>query len=199
MEQSSPLSIVYRYAVLLILGAGNLFIFYLIAAPLTIYPVFFLLDQFYGAALISGGATEACEIASGIFPFLESIACIKTTILFEDYYASIIPACIAGSAYYLLLILNLTTPMLSFQRVKSLFFILGLFLILNIIRIFSFAMFFASKNYEIFNIAHVASWYFGSTILVILLWFTNVYLFSIKSIPIYTDIKEIISQIRSKK
>lgn len=199
MEQFSVRSITFRYTLLLLIGLGNLFIFYLIASPLTIYPVFFLLDQFYGATLILGSPTQACEISSSIFPFLKGLACIKTTIFFEDYYASIIPACIAGSAYYLLLILNLTTPMHVSKRVKSLFFILGLFMLLNIMRIVSFAMFFASKNYEVFNLAHVASWYFGSTVLVVLLWFVNVRLFKIGSIPIYTDIKAIIRQIREDK
>ena len=188
-----------RYSLLLIFGLGNLFIFYLLITPLTIYPVLFLLNQFYGASLISGANGPICEISSNLPSFIQNIACIKTTIFFNDYYANIIPACIAGSAYYLLLILNLSTPMNFSKRIKSLFFILGLFLLLNIVRIFSFALIFVNKNYEIFNIAHVASWYFGSTILVVLLWFANVYLFNIKTIPIYTDIKTMINQIRKSK
>jgi exosortase/archaeosortase family protein len=199
MEKPSITSILQRYLLLLILGLGNLFIFYLILTPLTIYPVFFLINQFYDAVLLSGAQTQICEIFSNSLPFLQNILCIKTTIFFEDYYANIIPACIAGSAYYLLLILNLSTPMSISKRVKSLLFLLGLFLLLNIIRIFSFAMFFASKNYEIFNIAHVSSWYFGSTLLVILLWFSNIYLFKIKSIPVFTDIKTLINQIKQNK
>lgn len=190
-------SLVSRYLLLLILGLGNLFIFYLIFTPLTVYPVFFLIGLSNEATLLEGTYTKTCELLEN--SFLSEIACMNTTIFFKDYFASIIPACIAGSAFYLLLILNLSTPMDLGKRLKSLLFLLGLFLILNIARIFAFAMIFASKNYEIFDIAHTASWYFGSTIFVIILWFGNVLIFKIKEIPIYTDIKEILNQIKNKK
>lgn len=85
------------------------------------------------------------------------------------------------------------------KRIKSITFLFVSFLILNVLRIFVFAMFFASKNYEIFNIAHEASWYFGSTVLVILIWFSNVLIFKINEIPIYSDLKSIINQIKNKK
>ncbi|MEK6908577.1 MAG: pacearchaeosortase [Nanoarchaeota archaeon] len=190
-------SIILRYFLLLILGLGNLFIFYLIFTPLTVYPVFWLIGFSTESTLLQGTYTKACDLAQS--SFLQEIACMNTTIFFQDYFASIIPACIAGSAYYLLLILNLSTPMEMKKRIKSLLFLLGLFLLLNITRIFTFAMIFANKNYELFNIAHTASWYFGSTILVILLWFSNVLLFKIKSIPILTDITSIINSMRTKK
>jgi len=175
MEMKNQIKFLFlRYFSLLILGLGNLFLFYFIFTPLTIYPSFLIMDIFYEASLF------------------------QNTIIFSGYEANIIPACIAGSAYYLLLILNLATPMSPLKRIKSISFLLGLFLVINIARIVLFASIFASK-YEIFDIAHSASWYFGSTILVILLWFSNVYLFNIKSIPIYTDIKSIINQIKGKK
>lgn len=196
MEKFS-FSLVYRYILLLILGIGNLFIFYLIFTPLTVYPVFWLIGISDEATLMRGTYTKVCELSEGTF--LESIGCMNTTIFFRDYFASIIPACIAGAAYYLLLILNLTTPMPLKKRISSLIFIFGIFLILNIVRIFSFALFFASKNYEIFDIAHTTSWYFGSTVLVILIWFSNVLIFKIKEIPIYADLKSIINQIKNKK
>src|SRR3989344_7181982 len=198
MKKSSIKLTIFRYILLLILGLGNLFIFYLILAPLTIYPVLWILSLFYDPVLLSGGPTLVCELATKMH-FLKSLACMNTTIFFDSYYASIIPACIAGSAYYLLLIINLTTPMKINQRVKSLFFVLLIFLFINILRIFSFAMIFANKNYDLFSLAHVSAWYFGSTVLVILLWFTSAYLFKIKSIPVYTDIKEISSKIKRSK
>ena len=192
-------SILIRYISLLVLGFGNLFIFYLIFTPLTIYPVLDLISQFYNTTLLRGNPTQACDIAANFFSFLKNIACMNTTIFFKGYFASIIPACIAGSAYYLLLILNLSTPMNKKQRLKSLFLLMSSFLFLNIIRIFSFALLYANKGFELFNIAHVAFWYFGSTILVIIIWFANVFLFNIKSIPIYSDFKFIINQIRGKE
>ncbi|MBS3083518.1 pacearchaeosortase [Candidatus Pacearchaeota archaeon] len=192
-------SLVLRYLLLLILGLGNLFIFYLIFTPLTIYSVFGLISRFYDVVILIGNPTQACDIAINFLPFLKSIACMNTTIFFKGYFASIIPACIAGSAYYLLLILNLSTPMSKKQRIKSILFLMSSFLFLNILRIFGFALLYANKGLELFNIAHIAFWYFGSTILIILLWFTNVMLFNIKNIPIYTDFKMILNQIRGKK
>lgn len=188
-----------RYLFLLILGLGNLFIFYLISTPITIYPVFFLINQFYDATLLSGQTTALCEALSNSTNFLQKIACTKTTIFFKDYYANIIPACIASSAYYLLLILNLSTPMESKKRLKSISFLFVSFLILNILRIFLFAMLYVNNNQEIFNLYHTFSWYFGSTILVALLWFSNVHLFKIKSVPVYTDIKTIINYVKRLK
>ena len=191
MDNHSLNSIILRYLLLIILGLGGLFLIYLIATPLTIYPVLNILDAQYGANLISSSTTKVCDTATSMLPFLSSLACIKTTIFFKGYYASIIPACIAGSAYYLLLILNLTTPMEKKKRVKSLFFILISFLILNILRIVIFANIYANKGFDFFAIAHTATWYFGSTILVLLIWFGNVLKFKIHNIPVYTDVKSI--------
>lgn len=188
-----------RYGLLLVLGLGNLFIFYLIFTPLTIYPVLDLISQFYDAVLLRSNPTQTCDLASNLFPSLKNIACMNTTIFFKGYFASIIPACIAGAAYYLLLILNLSTPMSKKQRAKSIFFLMSSFLFLNILRIFSFALLYVNKGFELFNIAHVATWYFGSTILVIFIWFINVFLLNIKSIPIYSDFKFIMNQIKGKK
>jgi exosortase/archaeosortase family protein len=124
---------------------------------------------------------------------------MPTTIFFNNYYASIIPACIAASAYYLLLILNLTTPMSLKKRFKVIIFTFSIFLTFNILRIFLFAKIFVSSHYELFNLAHTAFWYFGSTILIVLIWFGSVTIFKIRDIPIYTDVKYLLNQIRSKK
>ena len=119
-------------------------------------------------------------------------------IFFEGLYASIIPACVAGAAYYLLLILNLTTPMDSKTRINSIFFLLGVFFLLNILRIIFFA-FLLVKGYQYFSLTHELTWYFGSTILVILIWFTNISIFKIKKIPIYTDVRNILRDMRKTK
>src|SRR3989344_4485587 len=185
MNRSYLNSIILRYCLLLILGLGNLFIFDLI-------------NFFYDAVLLKGNPSKICDLATNLFPAFQNLACINTTIFFKGYFASIIPACIAGSAYYLLLILNLSTPMDKKKRLKSIFFLMSSFLFINILRIFTFALLFANKGFELFNITHIATWYFGSTVLVIILWFANVFLFNIRSIPIYEDFKVIISQIRGK-
>ncbi len=197
MSKSFISSLILRYFILLILGLGGLFTIYSIFTPLTIYSVFGLIKSQYGASLLRSENTLVCDIAINILPFMKYLACVKTTIFFKGYYASIIPACIAGSAYYLLIILNLTTPMDRKTRIKSLLFIISLFFMTNVLRIFIFANIYANKGFDFFAIAHTATWYFGSTILVLLIWFSNVILFKIHNIPIYTDIKELVSLRRS--
>jgi exosortase/archaeosortase family protein len=200
MERRVVTYLFFRYLSLILLGTFSLFIFYFIFTPLTFYPVFWALQALYGAIITTGETTIACNIVSSLGPtFISNIACIDTTINFKGYFASIIPACIAGSAYYLLAILNLTTPMSVKTRIKSLTFLLVSFLILNILRILVFAVLFVQKGYAYFDIAHTATWYFGSTILVVLLWFTNILIFKIKSIPIYSDFKKFYEDIFGSK
>jgi len=173
MNNAEVFDLILRYLVLLLLPLGNLFIFYAVFTPLTVQPVFFLLHLLYPQ-------TQLLE---------------NNTILFNGYEAQIISSCVAGAAYYLLCILNLTTPMQLKKRVFSLLFLLFSFLFLNIIRIFTFTLLF-EKGQNFFETAHLFTWYFGSTFLVVLVWFVNVLLFKIREIPIYTDIKNIASEIK---
>jgi exosortase/archaeosortase len=107
----------------------------------------------------------------------------------------LISACIAGAAYYLLLILNLTTPMKPNVRFKSLLFLFAAFLVANILRIVVFSVA-ALNSYSWFGQIHALTWYLGSTIFVVCLWFINVRIFRTKSIPIYTDFKSILKSLR---
>ena len=173
MRKKEVINLLIRYGILILLGLGNLFLFYSVFTFLTVYPVYLLLNLIYGADIING-----------------------SIIFFNNIYANIIPACVAGSAYYLLFILNLTTPMNLDKRVRSLVFLFFSFLVLNIIRIFVFAILFSS-GFAYFDFAHKAVWYFGSTIMVVGLWFFNVKLFKIKEIPIYSDFRNIFKHIKS--
>ncbi len=164
MIKSKDISFIFlRYLILLALALFNLYLIYLIATPITIYPVFFILKLFYSSVLLKG-----------------------TTIIFGESAISLISACIAGSAYYLLLLLNLSTPMAPIKRLKSLSFVLFTFLMLNILRISIFSALFAS-GFAYFDITHRFVWYFGSTIMVVAIWFLSVYLFKIKEVPVYSD------------
>jgi len=165
--------IILRYLILLTLAFSNLYLFYLIFTPLTVYPVFWILDLISGSSLLGN------------------------TIVFKGNYIELIPACIAGAAYYLLFILNLTTPMSLDKRIKSLIFINFTFLLLNIARIILFAVLLIS-GYQYFNFAHTLVWYFGSTVLVVIVWFVNVKFFNISSIPVYTDLANLY-KLRIKK
>ena len=173
MKNNKFLYIFLRYFLALILGINGLYFIYLIFEPLTLWGSYIILKLFYNVKLIS-----------------------ETNILIvKDYSIEIVRACVAGAAYYLLLILNLTTPMEIKKRIKSfLVIIIGLF-ILNLIRITIFSILLIN-NFEYFDITHKLFWYFGSTILVIFIWFGNVYLFNIRKIPVYNDFKEIYNLIK---
>lgn len=178
MHYKESLSLITRYGFIIIVGIANLMLaekglLYLIFTPLTVYPSYLALNALYGAKLI-----------------------LPNVIFFKGYYATIIPACVAGSAYYLLLILNLTTPMNVKQRMQSLIFIFILFLFLNISRIVLFGSL-LFKGYHYFDLAHRAVWYFGSTLLVVLIWFSAVLSFRIEAIPVYTDLRKIMRYIFS--
>lgn len=164
-----------RYLILLALALFNLYLIRALFTPLTIYPVLFILKIFYSPVIIKGN-----------------------TIIFNSHAISLVSACIAGSAYYLLLLLNLSTPMSLKTRLRSISFVLLVFLSFNILRILFFFVLFL-KDFSYFDITHRIFWYFGSTILVIAIWFFNVYLFKIKEIPVYSDVRFLLKLFKKPK
>ena len=159
------LDIAIRYLILIAVGIPNLWLFYLIFTPLTIYPVFFLLSLFFNATLAGN------------------------RILLDNIFSiDIIETCVAGSAYYLLLILNLAIPMEIKKRVKMLLFSFLSLLALNILRIFFLSLLFVSGASS-FDITHKLFWYLLSTIFVIGIWFAGIKIFKIKEVPFYSDLK----------
>jgi exosortase/archaeosortase family protein len=170
MKNKDVSNLFIRYFILLLVAIPNLWIFYLIFTPITIYPVYLLFNLFFDATL-SGNI-----ITIGRFSI------------------ELVDACIAGSAYYLLLILNLSTPKIK-KRMKIILLSFIPLLIINILRIFLLGTAFVS-GYLWFDVTHKLFWYFGSIIFVIGIWFTEVKLFKIKEIPIYSDIKFLYSNLR---
>ncbi len=152
-----------RYLILILLGI-NLNLFYFIFTPLTVYSVFFLLNIFFSVSL------------SGI------------TISLNNFNIKIVEACIAGSAYYLLAILNLTTKMKIKKRVLSLLFLFSSFFVINVFRIFLFSAILL-KSFSLFNTLHLITWYFLSGIIVFLIWVLNIKIFNIKKVPVYSDLR----------
>ena len=167
-------SIIIRYLILLIISFPNLFIFYFIFTPLTIYSVYFLLNLFFDVSLQAN------------------------TLFIGSFAIEIIGACVAGSAYYLLLILNLSTPEINLKtRIKTILFGFGSLLILNIFRIFflvSLLLIYPSA----FDLTHKLFWYFISIIFVAGIWFAEIKLFRIKQIPVYSDVKFLLKDINPK-
>lgn len=164
-----------RYLILVLVALPGLYLFYLIFTPLTIYPAYWILSLFY-----------------------HTIALQNNYLVINNYLIQIIPACIAGSAYYLLLILNLATPMKLKVRMKSLAFLIFSLLFLNIIRLVVFTAL-SFSGFAYFDLAHRLVWHFGSTLLVIILWFVSAFLFRISAIPAYTDLRRLYEAISVKK
>ena len=160
------LDIIIRYLLLILIALPGLFIFYFIFTPLTVYPVYFLLGLFFDAALLS-----------------------KTNILVNNLPIELISACIAGAAYYLLLVLNLSTPKIKLKtRIHAIIFSFIAFLILNILRIFVLSSL-AVTGFAYFNVTHTVFWYGFSTIIVVAVWFAEVKIYKIKEIPFYSDLR----------
>ncbi len=158
-------SILVRYFILLIVSVPNLSLFYSVFTPLTIYLTYALLNIFFDSSLTGN------------------------IVSFNNFSIELIPSCIAGAAYYLLLILNLSTPGIKFKkRIRLIFLSFIVFLILNVLRIFFLSLLlFTGSNF--FDLAHEVFWYLLSTIFVIGIWFAEVRLYKIKQIPFYSDIK----------
>ena len=175
MRKKEVWELIIRYVILVLLGA-NVWTVSKIFKPLTIYPAYFILNLLYGASV-----------------FDNSIALFGEGVV----YVEIIEACIAEAAYYLLLILNLTTCISFMKRIKSILFLFISFLVLNITRIVLFVMLFVN-GFKYFDLAHKAVWYAGSTIIVVVVWFLNVKVFKINKIPVYSDVITIKKDIKKK-
>jgi exosortase/archaeosortase family protein len=159
------LNIFLRYAILVVFAILSVKVFYFIFTPLTIYPVYFILSQFFNVTLVQN------------FLFVNKLP------------IEIIGPCVAGSAYLLLLMLNLSTPKIKLvKRIWISLFSFGLLLLINIFRIVFLSFLFVSGT-SFFNIAHLLFWYFGSVVFVVGIWFLSVKIFKVKEIPFYSDIK----------
>lgn len=151
----------------------NLYLFYLIFTPITIYPLYWFLSMFTEVSL------------NGTMLFLNN-----------SYYIEIIGACVAGSAYYLLFILNFSTPNIKLgKRIGMLLVTFFSFLIINLLRIILLSFMYLA-NSPWFETAHEIFWYLGSIVFVVGIWFLMVWKFGIKEIPFYSDIIHLVKQIR---
>ena len=173
----NSLKIFIRYLIIILIAIPNLFVFYFIFTPATIYPVFGAFKIFFKEVLLVGSTFQ----------------------ISNEFFIEIIPACIAGSAYYLLFVLNLSTPKIKIKkRIKMLLFSFAFLLGLNILRILVLSLIFVylPSTSNLFDITHKLFWYFGTTIFVVLIWFIEVKTFKIKEIPVYSDIKFLYKEIK---
>ena len=179
MRTREFLDIVARYALVMLFSLNNLGIFYLLFAPLTIYPVLWLLSLFYHASL--SGNIISISLGS------------------EKISIELVDACIAGFAYFLLFALNLATRSIKIKtRIFSLLFVFFAFLFLNILRIIILSAL-CIGNFAYFDIVHSLFWNILSTLFVVGIWFLSVWLFRIKDIPGYSDLRFIYKYTKRKK
>ena len=104
---------------------------------------------------------------------------------------SIVDACIAPSAYYFLIAINLITKDISvLKRIMMILFSFTSFLILNIARIIFLAVLYAN-SFSFFDLTHKIFWYGLSAVFVVFIWLLTVKVFRVKTIPFYSDFKYI--------
>ena len=168
--------IIVRYAILFIILLIGVDFAYLFFEKITLYSSYGLLKIIYPSAFLSG-----------------------IDIWIGEKVITIVGACVAGSAYLLLLILNLSVPKIKFE--KRIYFLISsfiLFFIINVIRIVFLGVLHVDSS-PYFEILHKVLWYLGSTLIVVGVWFLGVWVFSIKEIPFYSDIKELLRIMKNSK
>ncbi len=174
MNQSKKIMYIFaRYFALILIGTNNLYIIYAILTPLTIY------------------------ITTAILSIFTTPIMVSNFIGLTGLTIQIIPACVAGAAFYFLLILALSTPNIKpITRTKTILTAIAMLFSLNILRILILISLIKSSN---FQIIHWIMWHIISTIFVVGTWFTVIKIYKIKSIPIYSDIKYLINLSKKPK
>ena len=159
------LGIFSRYLILVLIPLFGFGLFYAVFLPMTKFPVFWILSVFFDASLIGN------------------------SIFIGEKAIEIIGACVAGSAYSFLLILNLSTSGIKIgKRIKMILLSFLIFLLVNIIRIIVLGAMYINDS-PFFDVAHKILWYAGSTVLVVLIWFYEVRIFKVNNMPVYADLK----------
>ncbi len=165
-EQKDSIGIIIRYLILVLVALPNFWIFYLIFTPLTVYLSYFIFQMFFDAVL------------------MRNIIILNNSVPIE-----LISSCIAGSAYYLLFVLNMSLPNIKLKkRIAMISFSFAALLIVNSLRIAFLGAIFLN-GFSIFVLTHKLMWYFVSTAFIIIIWFSEVKIFNIKEIPFYSDMK----------
>jgi exosortase/archaeosortase family protein len=161
-----------RYLFILALGIGNLYLIYKIFTPIT----FFILNK---TLFIFANA----HFSQGIF-------------YFQNFNIELVQACIAGSAFFLLIFLIFSTANIKpKKRILMLITSISILLLLNYARIV-FLILIANSIY--FEIIHWVLWNLVSILLVVATWFLVAKIYKINSIPVYSDIKFLLDNIKIK-
>ena len=171
-EKVDIADLVLRYC-LAIFSGFFIFVFYAIFTPLT---MFFL----------------------KLLTINPEITITNNMVFYKNFSIEIIAACIGGSAYYLLLVLNLLTPKMKFKkRILVFLFSACLFFVLNFVRLICLILLTFSGIDVYFY--HKMFWYAGSTIFVFFIWVLCIKIFKIKEIPFISDMYFLLNLMKPKK
>ena len=172
MNNKKIIGLFSRYLIILLLGTGKLYLIYKVLTPLTIQTTNTLLNVFTQTTLR------------------------ENIIYFGQIIIEIAPSCVAGSAFYLLLILLFTTADVNIKtRVTAILTAITILFALNITRILILAFLTTSPNFETI---HWIFWNIVSTVFVVATYIATIKLYKIKSIPIYSDFKYLKSLTKQK-
>lgn len=117
-----------------------------------------------------------------------------------NYSFKIVEACIATLAYIFLFWLTILTKDLTIKnRIQIILTGFGLLYIINLARMTFMVDIALLFGWEIFNKIHLIIYQVISGIYVAFIWIFLVYLFNIKSIPVYSDLKELYNKSIFKK
>ena len=123
-----------------------------------------------------------------------------SSLIVNNITLEFVDACIASSAYYLLLFLILLTKDIKIVTMLKMFLLGSLIIFLgNILRIFILIIFLLEKGYDWFNLIHLTLWYGVASVFVFLVWIYLIRKYKIKNIPIYSDVVYLASKIRKQK
>jgi exosortase/archaeosortase family protein len=162
--------VIVRYLIVVVLGLGNLSLFYVVLKPLTLWGVSSLLGLFSDVVVLTNG------------------------FVYDGVFFELVSACVGGSAFYLLFIFIMSSrDIVWLRRLKMIVFAFLLLYVFNVLRIVFMAVFVDSVYFDVF---HLGIWYFVSTVFVVLIWFLMVWLFGVKSIPVYSDFKFIVGLLK---
>ncbi len=160
--------------VLAVVGSGVLpaNLFYFLFSPLTVYLSYGLLSLVHGSVTLDGHV-----------------------IMVGSQAVELIPACVAASAYLLLALLILLTRGISLRK-GMLMFVVGsvLILIANVLRIEILTSLLLTKQVNYFETLHLLIWKVMSSAYVVVVWIVLCKLFSVKTIPVYSDLQHLIKK-----
>ena len=158
-----------RYVLAVLVGVFYQ-IFYWIFSPWTLHSTYWILNLVYNVVLEGN------------------------LITFDSVTFALIPACTAATAYLLLTMLILVTRGIKLlTRIKIWIYGCLLILVFNTLRIFLLIWIYVTFGQNYFDALHLMFWHVVSTVVVILIWIGLTKKYKVKGIPVYSDLKYILS------